>query len=451
MKRRNFLQASSTPILAALGGLGTLGALSSSSAAGTNDYKALICLFLAGGNDGNNTLVPTDAAYSDYSTARGVLALPKDSLLALAGTSAGHSFGLHPALAPLVPLYNQQRLAWIANAGPLIVPSTARQVIDHAVPVPPFLLSHSDQQAMQQGWGGDADGSGWAGRALEQLPSSLLNPLRAVTLSGERTLVLGRNSRVSFMNPGGSRYWGRADLAQPKSNWSQTLNSMAQWQFTNEYEAEYARSLGGSIAESTLLTQAFLAAKPPQANFGSDDLSKQLSSIASVLPVFKAMGYRRQIFLVNWGSFDTHYAQRGSDARTQDAQLDIVGRAAAAFDQANIAAGLGQDVTTLMMSDFGRSLRPASGAGSDHAWGNHWFAMGGAVAGGQVLGQFPSLMLGGADDADAGKGGRFVPTTSTEQVGASVMQWMGLPASAQATVFPTLTNFQTKTLAFMKS
>lgn len=449
MKRRSFLGAGGA--LTALGGLGMLGSLAPSSAATGGDYKALVCLFLNGGNDGNNTLVPTDAAYNDYAAARPILALPRESLSALNGSSAGHSFGVHPAFAPLAKLYNQQRLAWIANTGPLVVPATARQVMDRAVAVPPFLLSHSDQQAMQQGWGGDADGSGWAGRALELMPSTLVNSLNAVTMDNNRTLVLGRSSRVSFMSNNGARNWGRADLARPQDYWAQTLNNMAQWQFANDYQAEYSRSFGGSVAEATILTQAFLAAKPPQANFGSDYLAQNLSALASVLPVFKSMGYRRQIFLVNWGQFDTHYGQRGNSATTQDAQLDVLAKAVAAFDQANQAAGLDLDVTTLMMSDFGRTLRPASGAGSDHAWGNHWFALGGAVAGGQVLGQFPSLVLGGPDDSDEGRGGRFVPTTATDQVGATVMQWLGLPAAARASVFPNLANFQVKNLGFMKA
>lgn len=446
MKRRDFLRAG-----AALGGGGLLGALGLGHAAGSGDYKALVYLYLGGGNDGNNTLIPTDAAYDDYAAARPILALPKESLAPLSGSSAGHTFGLHPALAPLAELYNQKRLAWIANAGPLIVPSTAEQVINNAVPLPPFLMSHSDQTAMQQGWGGDADVSGWGGRALEQLPASLLNPLRAMTMSGDRTLVLGRNSPVSLMTSGGMQYWGRADLAQPQSEWTQALNSMAHWQFANDYETGFARNFGTSVDDATLLVKVLASAQAPKADFGTGYLADNLRSLASVLPVFKAMGYRRQIFLVSWGSFDTHYGQRGSAARTQDAQLALVGKAVAAFDQANRAAGLDSDVTTLMMSDFGRTLRPASGAGSDHAWGNHWFALGGAVAGGQVFGQFPSLVLGGRDDADPGGGGRMVPTTSTEQVAATVMQWMGLPASSLPAVFPNLANFSSSQLGFLRA
>lgn len=451
MKRRQFMKAGAAPLLAGLGGAAMFNTLNIGHAAGTGDYKALVCLYLDGGNDGNNTLVPTDAAYNDYATARPILALPKDSLIALNGSSAGHTFGLHPALAPLAPLYNNGRLAWIANAGPLIVPATAQQVIENAVQIPPFLMSHSDQAAMQQGWWGDFDSSGWGGRALERFPSTLVNRLNAVTMNQSRTFVLGQKSPVSFMSPGGNRYWGRADLGNPQSYWAQALNNMAKWQFSNDYQAEYGRNLAANVDEAGILVKVFGAAKPPGANFAADELSNKLRSLASVLPVFKSMGYRRQIFLVGWGGFDTHYGQRGSGATTQDAQLDVVGRAMAAFDQANVAAGLDLDVTTMMMSDFGRTLRPASGAGSDHAWGNHWFVMGGAVAGGQVIGKFPSLILGGADDGDPGSGGRMVPTTSTEQVGATVMQWMGLPASEFAHVFPSLANFQTRNLNFMKS
>jgi uncharacterized protein (DUF1501 family) len=161
------------------------------------------------------------------------------------------------------------------------------------------------------------------------------------------------------------------------------------------------------------------------------------------------MGYRRQVFLIGWGGFDTHSDQRGSGPRTQDAQLDTLAKAVSAFDQSNLASGLGLDVTTFILSDFNRTLQPASGAGSDHAWGNHYFVMGGSVMGGQVLGQFPSLVLGGVDDFDLEAEGRFVPSTSSDQLGASLMRWMGLPADSLLSVFPHLANFQQKSIPLM--
>jgi uncharacterized protein (DUF1501 family) len=450
MNRRDlFRRGLALPLASGLGATGLSGLLTLPGVAAANDYRALVCIHLYGGNDGNNTLIPRDGAYGDYQKARAELALPKDSLANLNGSTIGHTFGLHSALSPLATIYNQGRLAWVANVGPLVAPATAKQVKEHSVAIPPFLLSHSDQQAMQQGWMGDTDPSGWAGRAMERLPKSLKNPLSAVTSDNNKTLVLGQSSRVSFMSNGGSRYWGGADLAQPQTAWAQSISRMAQWQFSNAYEAEYARTLGGSIDESKILTDAFLKAQAPKGDFPSDPLGDQLRSLASVLPVFKSMGFRRQVFLLGWGGFDTHSDQRGSGPRTQDAQLDTLAKAVSAFDQSNIASGLGVDVTTFIMSDFSRTLMPASGAGSDHAWGNHWFAMGGSVLGGQVLGQFPSLVLGGVDDFDSEAEGRFVPTTSSDQLGASLMQWMGLPADGLLSVFPNLANFQQKSIRLM--
>ncbi|MES2129605.1 MAG: DUF1501 domain-containing protein [Pseudomonadota bacterium] len=444
MDRRHFLRlAGAAPALGLLGG----GVADAASA----DYRVLVCLFMNGGNDGLNTLVPTDGAYTDYASARPSLALQKESLVALAGNSAGHSFAMHPALAALAAQYNKGRLAWIANAGPLVQPTTASQIFNHSAKLPSFLLSHSDQVNWQQGWLGDADGSGWAGRALELLPTTLRNEFAAITMNTQRTLVLGRNTPVSFLNPWDSRYWGRADLAAPERENVQALNRMANWQFANQYDAEFARTFGRSLNEATSFTQATLTAKDPAGDFGTEDIALSMKKLASVLPVFKSRGYKRQVILVPWGNFDTHTGQRGSSKTSQDAQLAAVGKALAAFDAAIVAAGMDQNVVTLAMSDFGRTLRPASGGGSDHAWGNHWFALGGPVAGGQVLGTFPTLTLGGPDDSDLQQGGRFVPTTSTDQVGAAVMQWLGLPAEQVVTAFPNLANFSQKSIALLHS
>ncbi|NBS45739.1 MAG: DUF1501 domain-containing protein [Betaproteobacteria bacterium] len=450
MNRRDLLRRfGAWPLMSA--GLGAAGALVLPRSAMAADYRALVCVFLSGGNDGNNLLVPTDGAYADYSAARFDLALPRDSLVALSGTSAGHAFGVHPAASGLATLYNQKRLAFIANVGPLVQPVTAAQVLNHTAVVPPFLLSHSDQVAMQQGWSGDEDASGWAGRSLELLPADLRHSVNALSADNDRTLVLGRASGVASFRPGGARYWGTADLAQPSTAATQSLNRMAQWQFSNDYESEYARTFGAAVEESTIITQAFLRSTTPQGDFGSDDLSRNLRSIAQVLPAFKAMGYRRQVFLLHWGQFDTHTGQRGTGERTQDAQIATLSQAITAFDAAIRAAGMDTDVTTLMMSDFGRTLKPASGGGSDHAWGNHWFVAGGAVAGGQVVGQLPSLKLGGTDDFDRAGEGRFVPTLSSDQVGATIMQWMGLPSASLLGAFPHLANFSRRNLGFMQA
>ncbi len=446
--RRSFLGAVGASSLAA-----TLASLSGSGRAGDDEYRALVVVYLNGGNDGHNVLVPTDAAYNDYLQARQNLALPKASLLPLQGISGGHTFALHPALQPLVNLYAQGRLAFIANVGPLVEPATAAQVLDNAVDVPPFLMSHNDQTAIVQGWTVTDDNSGWAGRALELLPSTLQNRLRAVTSDTHRTLVLGRRSPVSYLDSNGSTWWGIGDLARPYEVGVQSLARMAQWQFANAYEAEYARTYGLSFNDSTYIATARSAVQSPSADFGpsSESVASGLRNLASLMPYFKSQGLKRQVFLQSWGRFDTHTNQRGSEANTQDAQLAVLAKALAAFDETNRSNGLDSNVVTLVMSEFGRTIRPGSGGGSEHAWGNHWFALGGPVAGGSVLGRFPSLLLGGVDDGDRNKNGRMVPTTAVDQVGATLMQWMGLTPTQFHDVFPHLVNFPQKTIPLLRA
>lgn len=452
IRRRAFLGAGA----AALGSAAGLTAMAWPSLAAGEDYRALLVLYLSGGNDGNNTLIPLDAGYTDYQAARQNLALLRSSIVGLPGSPGGRLLGVHPSLAPLVPLYTQQRLAFIANVGPLVQPATAQQVLAATVDVPPFLLSHSDQTAIVQGWTVQDDLSGWAGRGLELLPSRLLHGTQAVTMSSDRTLVLGRRSPVSFLPDNGGGWWGLGDLRRPQDVGTQSLQRMAQWQFANPYEAEYARSFGRSLSDAGYFVSAYDRATPPAGDFGDSDangdsLAGRLRALASLLPVFKGDGLKRQVFLLPWGSFDNHTNQRGSDRNTQDAQFVTLAKALAAFDAASIASGVDGNVITLVMSEFGRTVRPGSGGGSEHAWGSHWLLLGGPVAGGAVHGVYPSLVLGGTDDGDPGRNGRHVPTIAADQVGATLMQWLGLAGNQLHDVFPNLVNFQTKTLGLLRT
>lgn len=443
--RRQFLAAGG-----AATALGLLGAAAPSIAVASN-YRALVILHLNGANDGNNVLVPTDGAYTDYEASRQNLAIPRRSLITLNGSAAGHTFGMHPALASLASLYNAGRLGFIANVGPLLEPATAAAVIANAVQVPPFLMSHSDQTSMVQGWLATEDNSGWAGRSLELMPASLRQPLAAVTMDTNRTAVLGRQSPVSFMSPWGSANWGPANLMQPATPATQAILRMARWQFANPYEAEYANTFSNAVSDSLLVENALKYARTPSADFGSDNLGRMMRTLASTLPVFKAQGFRRQVFLVHWGTFDTHANQRGTAAETQDAQLATLDKVLAAFDATNRATGVDADVATVVISEFGRTLRPGSGGGSEHAWGNHWMLLGGPAIGGTVAGTFPDLRLGGPDDGDYGKNGRLVPTLGSDQVGATLMQWLGLPASQVVNAFPYLANFKQHLLPLMRA
>jgi uncharacterized protein (DUF1501 family) len=434
--RRNWLRQAG-----AVTASGLLGASSPNSLAVDSSYRALVVVHLNGGNDGNNLVVRTDTAYSDYEDSRQNLAIPKRSLKGLNGSVDGQTYGLHPALAPLADIYHQQRLSIISNVGPLIEPATAEQVLSNKVRVPAFLGSHNDQTSMVQGWNPLEDNSGWAGRSLERFPENLRNPINAVTMDTNRTLVLGHQSPVSFLETGGGSNWGPADFARPETSAAQAIMRMARWQFSNDYEAEYARTFGQAVNDSVRFTRAFLSAGESQFDFGNDGIGPQLRTLASVLPVLKSQGLRRQVFLVHWGGFDTHANQRGPGMFTQDTQLGQLAKGLAAFDETNKRNGLADEVITLVISEFGRTVRPGSGGGSEHAWGSHWFAMGGRVRGGTVVGRFPDLRLGGPDDADGGRNGRLVPVTSSDQVGAAAMVWMGLPITEIYSVFPNLKHF----------
>ena len=434
---------------AALGAAGWLGLRQPVQAA---DYRALVVVFLAGGNDGHNVLVPTDGAYGDYQRARANLALPRSSLVALPGTSAGHGFGLHPALAPLAPLYARGRLAFVANVGPLVQPTSAEQVRAGTALLPPALMSHSDQAQVAFGWTGTEDRSGWAGRALEALPPSLRSPLSAVVTQGEEQVVRGRQTAPASFRFIGHRNIGISSQPSFPSDDAATplVLDLAAWQSDNAYLNDYNRNLRRVIETTRAFSLAEQRAPALTQDFGPGMLAENLRGLARVIPVFREQGHRRQVFSVTaQGSYDTHAEQRGSSPRTQDHQLSLLAPALVAFDGAMESLGLGDSVTVLCLSEFGRTLRPSSGGGSEHAWGNHWWAIGGAVRGGQVLGQFPGLVLGGPDDVDEDRGGRHLPTTASDQVAASVLQWLGLPVDRLDDVLPWLSSFEQKTIGLL--
>lgn len=443
MNRRHFLGATS-----AVGLASALGSQWFASSAEANDYKALIVVDLAGGNDGHNMLIPTDGAYTDYERARSsVLALPKDSLVKLDGTAAGHTFALHTAMPRVAKLYNQKKLAFISNVGALIEPATAEQVKANAVRLPIGLLSHNDQAAFVQG--ATEDTSGWAGRALESFNSSMRHKAAAVALSNNRTLVQGRRSAVSIVTNGGSARWGESDLTRDENLITQSVKRMARWQFANDYERIYADSLYNSVSDAVMFAQAYERTARPAADFGTEWFPSQMQFVAQVLPVMPSFGMRRQVFFLSHGGFDTHTSQRGTGEQSQDTLLAILDKSLAALDETLGATGMRDKVTVLVMTEFGRTLRPGSGGGSEHAWGTHWMVMGPDVLGGTVHGRFPPLLAGGQDDIDGE--GRFVPTYSADQVGATLMQWMGLPNEKLLSVFPNLANFKERTVPFLRT
>jgi uncharacterized protein (DUF1501 family) len=451
MDRRTFVNR-----LLVAGGLGSTSAVTFNStfAAGSNlsGYKALISIHLNGGCDGNDVIVPTDSAYADYAKSRPNVALKKDTLTPLSGSFLGHTLGFNPALKSLVPLFNSGKLGAIINTGPLIKPTTPQEVLAGTAKLPPFLYSHPEQTSLVNGWMGDQDPSGWGGRTLEAIdPTGVFkSPLLSVN-NNQSTLVLGQRSKIISASSYPSTYIGRANLLDPKNQWTQILDSLSRFQSPNQVTAEYARTFKGLFADAQEL--ALAAQKVPEpSGFGGSNVSRQLAMVSRLISYYKTSGATRQIYSLQWGSFDTHTNQRGlSDTPLgQDTQLSDLADALVSFQAALDQTGLSNDVALLVTTEFGRTLDEASGFGSDHAWGNHWLVMGNAIKGGQMYGsKFPSLVLGGVDDAHPQKRGYWVPQISSDQVAADFMTWLGLPTSYLTTVLPNLVNFTTKTVGFM--
>lgn len=456
MKRRSFIAGATALAGKTLlgGGVASIG-LTSEVLARQSGYKALVVVFLNGGNDGNDILVPTDGGYDDYYRARPSIALKKDSLRSFSTKQLGHSMGLNPALAGLMPLFNSGKLAFISNVGPLVEPVTVSDVLNKRVKIPPFLFSHPEQMSTVQGWMGDEDQSGWGGRGLEVLAKSA--PLKAPLISvdnGALTLVRGRQSRIISGDSRGQKWMGPAHLTNKSNEWTQIVESMTRLQSGNKIQAEYAKAFRGIFTDASELAAGFEKTPSPKGAFADNMIARQLRFAAQAAHFYKMAGASRQIFSIEWGGFDTHVNQRNDDPNStnvsQDTQLAELTAALVAFQNSVDAAGMTNDVTLLVTSEFGRTLDPAAGYGSDHAWGSHWWVMGSPVKGSKIYGnKFPSLVLGGVDDADPGRRGYWAPQYSSDQVAADLLQWLGLPASRFVDVMPRLANFSQKTIGFM--
>lgn len=449
-------------LLAGALGLGTLAALAPLRRARAADFKALVCVFLYGGNDGMNTVVPMDATrYADYARVRAGLALPQASLGRL-GTS---DFGLHPALAALTPLFADGRLAVQFNVGPLHAPLTKAQYRADAgktVLTPPSLFSHSDQQVLWESASTDAQSrTGWGGRSAQAL--GLASPVISVGGNGHFGLS---ELAAPLVLPGPGDGFGAAGLAAADLAWKpnalkldavQALSAQASdtelagaFQKQQRDGMALAEQLGplikrkpGDAAGNAAIDAAFA----PLIAGGnvSTGIGRQLYQAAKLLDVRATLGGNRQIYFAQLGGFDTHGGQIGADvlSGTHAGLLKQLGDALACFQAALTALGLAESVTTFTQSDFGRTFKPNNSNGTDHAWGNHHLVLGGAVKGG-FYGSYPALALGGPDDVGVDaweQQGRWIPTSSVDQYAATLLGWMGASDSQLDTILPNLANF----------
>lgn len=463
--RRRFLGQAACAGLGMSGLLSTLGTLrlfsanvSAQSLPG-DDYRALVCLFLFGGNDGNNTIIPVDAAgYAAYSRDRGILALPREILLPLTmqGSTDGRDYGVHPSLGRLQGLFNQQRAAFVCNVGTLLAPITKADYLSGSAAIPPYLFSHNDQQVQ---WQTSVPGAqrqiGWGGRLADLLQT--LNDGSQVSmnisLAGTNFFQIGNEVFQYHVGPNGS-----IGLSQADSPWSpvvqqyQTMQDIRQRSYGHLFEQEYADVLNRAISNDTLLTSVLAGVPQYDEYFTSsrvdpllpalNPIAAQLRMILRLITARSGLGMRRQIFFAALGGFDTH------DEQLEDHSF-LLGRlsnAIADFTDAAQAVGVGDQVTLFTASDFNRTYN-SNGKGSDHAWGNHQVVAGGAVRGGQLYGDFPRLEISGPDDT--GTRGSWIPTISTDEFSSTMALWFGVPPSDLELVLPNIRHFGRPNLGFL--
>ena len=431
--RRDFIRAS-----AALGAMPFLPpfSISSANAADTSGYKALVCVFLFGGNDSHNMIVPrTTSEYNAYSAARGGLAemnglaLPLSSLLSISPTGmAANSFGLHPAMTNLATLFNtDKKLAVVANTGPLLAPTTLTQYQNRSVPLPPQLFSHSDMQMHWQtmrpdypadtGWGGRmADVFRTAASGLLPVSTSLgggnifmkgdLVSAYSVTPVKYKTGVIDNSTRIA-RTPAADVAWnwtGAGVNRYPQDVYVNNINDPR----ANLLEQQYAGINKASLDVGAFVTNAMynvsggaytLKSAVPGTWPTTNRLAAQLHSVAAMIAARVALGVTREIFFVSLGGFDNHGDQFGSNGSTKSLLygkhfdlLRTLDEALNVFYRSTESMGVANNVTTMTMSDFGRTLR-SNGQGSDHGWGGHQLVLGGAVKGGRIAGDFPMPAL----------------------------------------------------------
>lgn len=455
--RRDFLREigcgalTATAVLTGARDLFVMNALAAAS--GPTDYKALVCVFLFGGNDANNTVIPVDD-YASYSAARGNLAVPSAQLLAISVPSAGATFGLHPNLTRLRALWQANRLAVVANVGPLAAPTTRTQYLNKTVPRPYQLFSHSDQQAAWQS--GSATGAiptGWGGRLADVIGASASGFPTVASIGSLTLFSLGtKTSPVSI--PSAPTALNQA-LALQRSGDSAAASAFRQLLSQDTADGSPLLVQAAADVGLQLLANGQALTTDPQiaTAFPNTTLGNQLKQAAKLIALRDQLGLKRQIFFCSQGGFDTHVSQ-GVTSGSQPDLLTQLSQAIGAFYDATVELGVASQVTTFTLSDFSRTLKPAGSggaAGSDHAWGSHHFVIGDAVAGGDFYGTFPTLALNGPNDADSGSGarGRWIPTTAVDQYAATLALWLGVAPSDLPAVLPNIGRFAAPNLGFM--
>jgi uncharacterized protein (DUF1501 family) len=455
VNRRRFMKA------AALGGLAyavgrTPGVTWAQMSGGGDftDYKALVCLFLFGGNDSWNMVVPaSQAEYNVYAASRQNLAVARDALIPVSPLGlAPQSFGFHPSMVALAALFEQGQVAVVANVGPLITATSLDAYRNQSVALPPQLFSHNDQQDQWHSLRGRAPSrTGWGGRVADLLQSRTgMQALSLnVSLAGQ-TLFQASASAVPYtMGAAGPlTFTGFGTTGRALQRQTAFTSLLAPTpDFATVYERAFALTQQRAVNNAALVANAIAQAPPLVTTFPASPLGTQLQTVARLIATRDRLQMRRQVFFVSTGGFDSHDNQN----EDQPGLLGNVSASLVAFHSALRELGVGDRVVAFTHSDFGRTLT-SNGDGTDHAWGGIQLVLGDAVRGRAFYGQYPLLRIGAnllADGADDVGGGRFIPRLSADQYAATIARWFGVDDVDLFRVAPAIDNFAVRDLGFL--
>ncbi len=442
INRRRFLSSSGT-----LGFAGSLGALSvlqlgyvrQASAATFGDYKAMVCVLLAGGNDSFNMLLPNDAdQYAEYAGLRSDLALQQSALLPLTGTHNGRSYAVHPGMAEVQQLYAAGELSFVANVGPLVDHVDAASV-QAGIGIPLGVFSHADQiQTWQTAVPDERIAQGWGGRLADVMQD--VNPANGISmnisLSGSNVFQSGASVTPYSIDttdegvPGVNAYDDGTEFGALKKRMIDDVLAVSR---SNLLRREYTGRLRGAIDARSVFVDALAAAPAVTTSFSEGPFSQGLRQVARVIAARDGLGVCRQTFFVTVGGWDHH----DDVLDNQAAMLPAISRGLSEFRDALVEIGMFDAVTTFTTSDFGRTLT-SNGKGSDHGWGGHHMIMGGSVNGGQIFGTYPELA---ADSPlDVGRG-VLIPTTAVDEYFTDIALWFGLASGDLDQVLPNVRTF----------
>lgn len=451
--RRDFVRTGSAAAAAAFAATpGVTFAQVVGSGAPFDDYRALVCVFMFGGNDSFNMLVPrSNAEYNVYANSRQNLAIDQASLLPINPlTSDGVQYGLHPAMTSLQQLFESGAAAFVTNTGPLIEPTTKDQFNNQSVALPPQLFSHNDQQDQWLSLRGKAPSkTGWAGRMADLIRNSVTGQQMATNASlfGFNTFQSADETVAYVMGPAGPlQFDGFSTDPGAGLTYEQRLAFLRiiDAEHGSIYERGFADVQRRAIDAADTVTQAIIDAENSGAIttvFPQGQLGTQLSTVAKLVASRDQLQMQRQIFFVATGGFDSHDNQN----QDQPGLLANISESVAAFHAAMVELGVADSVTTFSQSDFGRTLT-SNGDGTDHAWGGNQLVLGASVRGQDLYGTYPLLQIGGDDDVG---GGRLIPTTSADQFAATLAKWFGIEDQDLDIVAPHIDNFVQRDLGFM--